>query len=172
MAENETVSFKAINVFIERNYLEDLLSRILQAKKNLPKDGQISFNNNFKKFVTVLGFRDPLRAPLQLQINAFASAFEDKEEVVPFTLSTWTKLNHDFAEQVRDWLDSEGWKNLSLDRSYDDSDGFISDWPKGLTFDKLNKKFKKANPDEEINQNDLILMVMWISGQLPPEQSE
>lgn len=172
MAENETVSFKAINVFIERNYLEDLLSRILQAKKNLPKDGQISFNNHFKKFVTVLGFRDPLRAPLQLQINAFASAFEDKEEVVPFTLSTWTKLNHDFAEQVRDWLDSEGWKNLSLDRSYDDSDGFISDWPKGLTFDKLNKKFKKANPDEEINQNDLILMVMWISGQLPPEQSE
>ena len=90
MAENETVSFKAINVFIERNYLEDLLSRILQAKKNLPKDGQISFNNHFKKFVTVLGFRDPLRAPLQLQINAFASAFEDKEEVVPFTLSTWT----------------------------------------------------------------------------------
>jgi hypothetical protein len=172
MAENEILAYKSINVFIEREYLEDLLGRILQAKGDLPKEEQIAFNNQFRKYITVLGFRNPLRAPRQLQINAYASAFEAKDEVVPFTLSTWTKQNQDVANHVLKWLDAQGWKDLSLERTFNDSDGFISDWPKNLSFEKITKKFKKDNPDMDVNDDDLILMVLWISGKLPPEHSE
>ena len=172
MAENETLSFKTINVFIERDFLESKLEEILQAKDELPKEEQIDFNNHFRKFVSVLGFRNPLRAPRQLQVNAYASAFEEKEEVVPFTLSTWTNLNQDFAKQVKGWLDSEDWENLSLERSFEDSDGFRDNWPEGVTFEKLSKKFQKDHPDVEFETDDLTLMILWISGQLPPEQSD
>jgi len=172
MAEKETLSFKTINVFIERDYLAQTLESILQEKKDLPKEDQIAFNNLFRKYVSVLGFRNPLRAPLQLQVNAFASAFEDKDEVVPFTLSTWTKLHEDFATLVKNWLESEGWEGLSLERSFEGAEGFVDEWPEDLSFDDLVKKFQKDNPDQDYGENDIILMVLWISGQLPPEQSE
>ncbi len=171
MADKETLSFKSINIFIDREYLENKLDEILQSISKLPKEDQIAFNNLFRKYVRVLGFRNPVRAPRQLQVNAYASAFEEKDEVVPFTLSTWAKLNPDFAKQVKHWLDSEGWEDLSLERTFEDSAGFVNDWPKGLTFKKLIKKFQKDHPDQEIDPDDLILMVLWVSGQLPPEQS-
>jgi hypothetical protein len=171
MAEKETLSFRTINVFLDRDFLESKLEEILQGKNALSKEDQITFNNQFRKYVNVLGFRNPTRAPLQLQVNAYASAFEEKDEVVPFTLSTWTKLNQDFANQVKDWLDSEGWKGLSLERSFEDSDGFLNDWPKKMTVEKLTKKFQKDHPNAEFDKDDLVLMVLWVSGQLPPEQS-
>ena len=79
MAEKETLSFRTINVFIDRTFLEQKLEWILHEKEKLNKEDQIAFNNQFRKFVSVLGFRNPLRAPLQLQVNAYASAFEEKD---------------------------------------------------------------------------------------------
>jgi hypothetical protein len=172
MTENEYLSYKTINVFIEHNTVENILENIMNNLKNLSKPEQISFSKSFKKFVQVLGFRDPMRAPMQLKVNALVSAFEEKDEVVPFTLSTWTKLNSDFANIVKEWLDSEGWKDLALERDYDENQGFLAQWPKNLTFDKLVIKFKKDNPGVEFDRNDLILMVLWISGQLPKDQSD
>lgn len=172
MAENETLSFKTINIFIEHEYLEELLERILRGIENLPKDDQIGFAQHFRKYVNVLGFRNPLRAPLTLRVNAYAAAFEEKDEVVPFTLSIWTKINQPFANQVKDWLEKEGWKNLSLQRNFEDSEGFLNRWPQKMTFDKLVKAFKKDNPNIDFLRDDLILMILWISGQLPPEDSE
>jgi len=172
MADNEYLSYKAINVFIDHAHLENVLNNILIGVKKMPKDEQISFSKFFKKFVNVLGFRDPTRAPLPLRVNAYVSAFEDKDEVVPFTLSTWTKLNPEFAEKVKTWLETEGWKDLTLERDYDETEGFLVKWPKKLTADKIVKKFKKDNPGVEFTRDDLILMVLWISGQLPKDQSD
>jgi len=172
MDEKETLSFKTINLFIERDYLENALEEILKAKEDLSREDQNAFNSQFRKFVNVLGFRNPLRAPLQLQVNAYASAFEEKDEVVPFTLSTWATLKQDFAKLVQGWLEAEGWKDLALERTFEGSEGFVNDWPKKLSFEKLIKKFQKDHPDEQFKEDDLVLMVLWVSGQLPPEQAE
>ncbi|MFW5713205.1 MAG: hypothetical protein ACOCYU_00885 [Brevefilum sp.] len=172
MAEKEILPFKSINVLVERDYLEKVLERILRGIQHLPKEDQKTFNNRFRKFVSVLGFRNPLRAPLPLQVKAYASAFEEKDEVVPFTLSNWTRLENEFAKQVEDWLESEGWENLSLERSFEESDGFFNEWPDDLNPDELIEKFQKDNPDVEVEQQDILLMILWVSGQLPPENSE
>lgn len=172
MDEKEYLPFIAINVFIERDYLENILNKILEDVQKLPREEQISFSNSFRKYVSILGFRNPVRAPLTLQINAFASAFEKKNEVVPFTLTTWIKLNLNFAEKVEKWLEAEGWENLALIRTFDENKGFMSDWPEDLSFDQIEEKYKKANPDEDFDRDDLILMVLWITGCLPKEQSD
>jgi hypothetical protein len=172
MSEHDYLPYKAINVLIEREYLEKVLGMILKNKDKLPKEELIILNNLFKQYVNVLGFRNPVRAPLPLQIKAYASAFEQKDEVIPSSLSAWAKINLDFAEQVKSWLETEGWNDLALERRYTEGEGFINDWPEKFSFDQLEKKFKKANPSTDYNRDDLILMVIWISGRLPKEQTD
>ena len=170
MTENDLYPYKAINVFLDRDYLEQFLEKLLKEKETLPKKVQISFNNELKKYVTILGFRNPVRAPLPLQVNAYASAFEEKDEVIPFTLSTWTKIASEFAEGVMTWLQVDGWDDIALERQFDENEGFKKEWPEALTFDKLVEGFKKANPDLDFSRNDIILMVLWISGRLPNQE--
>jgi hypothetical protein len=169
MSDKELLPFKAINVFIEREYLEKVLKEILEGIDNFSKDDQIAFNRFFRKYVNVLGFRNPTRAPFTLQVNAYGSAFEEKDEVIPYTLTTWTKLKSDFAEIVKKWLEAEGWQNLALERTFEESEGFILDWPENLTFDMLVTQFTKSNPDVDFDRDDLILMVLWIAGKLPKD---
>ena len=172
MPEKEYLPFKAINVFIEREYLEKVTKDVLEGKGALSKDDQIQLANFFRNQVSVLGFRNPVRAPLSLQVNAYASAFEKKEEVIPFTLTIWAKIKTDLAKTVKQWLESEGWEDLALERQYDETAGFLSDWPKAFTFEEIEEKFKQANPKVDFDRDDLILMVLWISGRLPNEQSD
>lgn len=169
MAENEILPYKTINVFIERDHLRNILEHIIKNINTLSKEDQISFGKSFREYVDILGFRNSMRAPLPLQVNAYVRAFEDMDEVIPYTLSTWTKIRKDFALKVKDWLDSEGWKALVLERNFDETEGFIRDWPESLTFEKMIKGFEKANPDYDFDENDLFLMVLWISGKLPDE---
>jgi hypothetical protein len=172
MPENEMLSYKAINVYIEQDYLEKVMGDVLTGVKKLPKQDQIDFSRFMRKYVNILGFRDPSRAPRPLQINALTKAFEEKDEVVPVTLTAWAKINKKLAKQVKSWLDGEGWKDLETERDFEENGGFAAEWPKKLTFDKLVKNFEKANPDAKFDRDDLILMVLWISGKLPKDQSD
>ena len=169
MTDNTYLPYKSINVFIEREYLESVLSQILENLDNLGKEDQIVFNQMFRRYVNVLGFRNPVRAPLPLRVNAYASAFEEKEEIVAFTLSLWTKLNIEFAKKVEQWLQTEGWENLSLERSFEEGEGFGQEWPEDLTFEQLEDKYQTAHSKDKFDRNDLILMVMWITGNLPKD---
>lgn len=171
MPELEVLPFKAINVFIERDYLEKIIKDILEGIRKLSKGEQAHFSAFFRKNVNILGFRNPVRAPLSLQINAYATAFEDDDDVIPYTLTTWTKVNPELAEKVQNWLESEGWEGLTTERTLEESEGFISDWPEDLPFDALVEKFTETYPDHQFNRDDLILMVLWISGNLPKQQS-
>jgi hypothetical protein len=172
MSEIEYLPYKTINVFIEeREYLNQVIETVLDGKNNLSKEEQIDFVKQFKQYVNVLGFRNVLKAPKKLQINAYVAAFENKNEVVPFTLSIWAAIKSDLAKEVQDWLQAEGWEFVAVHRSFDENEGFINQWPDGLTLDKLIENFEKANPKTKADRNDLILMLLWISGQLPTEQS-
>ena len=171
MTENEYLPYKAINVYINEDYLQRLLGFIIKNKQDLPKEDQIEFANHFKKHVKILGFRKINRAPETLQLKAYVPAFEEKGEVVVFTLTTWAKIKKDLAEKVKSWLESQGWENLAMERSYEESEGFLKKWPENLTFDNLVENFQESYPDFDFDRDDLILMVLWISGQLPEEQS-
>jgi hypothetical protein len=169
MPTNEILPFISINVYIEREYLEKVAKNILEGVGKLEKEEQIGFSQNFRKYISVLGFRNPLRAPLSLQVNAYASAFEEKEEVIPFSLTTWAKVNLTLAEKVKSWLESEGWEDLALARDFEEDSGFVADWPDEITFDQVEENFTKAHPNFDFDRDDFILMVLWITGKLPKE---
>lgn len=172
MTDTVYLPYKSINVFITREYLEKVLQEVLMGYSELPKESAISFNKQFREHVSILGFRNALKAPISLKINAYATAFEEKNEVIPFTLSSWAQLKTSLASEVEDWLKAEGWKELTADRVFIETEGLKSNWPKKLTFKKIVRDFKKAKPDVKFEDDDLILMVIWISGKLPPEETE
>ena len=167
MAEKAILPYKAINVYMNQEYLDTVLTTAITSVKKLPKKDQIAFSHFMKKYANVLGFRDPSRAPVSLQVKALARAFEEKDEVVPVVLSIWSKANKKLVKPVKTWLEGEGFKNLTTERDYEEDTGFIADWPKKMTFDKMVKKFRKDNPELVIEQDDLILLVLWMTGQLP-----
>ncbi|HCU57953.1 MAG TPA: hypothetical protein DF984_07010 [Anaerolineaceae bacterium] len=169
MAEKAILPYKAINVYMEQEYLESVLASVVVGARKLPKQDQIFFSQFLKKYVSVLGFRDPGRAPLSLQVKALAKAFEEKDEVVPVVLSFWTKVNKKLVKPVKTWLEAEGFKDLVSERDFKEGAGFIADWPKKMAFDKMVKKFTKDNTEVKINQDDLILMALWLTGQLPSD---
>jgi hypothetical protein len=72
---------------------------------------------------------------------------------------------------VKSWLESEGWDQLSTEKIFNENEGFLNKWPEGLSFEKIIDDFKKAHPKLELDEDDLILMVLWISGRLPQEDS-
>lgn len=172
MPDVEVLPYKAINVYINQEYLTEVIKDILTKVKKLSKSDQIAFSHFMRKHINVLGFRDSSRAPLTLQVNAIIKTFEDEDDVVPFLLSTWAKINKKLAKDVKAWLKDEGWEDLATEREFEEGAGFVVEWPKKLTFDKLVKDYQKANPDSKVNRDDLVLMVLWISGKLPPEQSD
>jgi hypothetical protein len=169
MNENDLRSYRAINVYVEREHLEDVLERILKGINSLSKPEQIEFIKKFKQYVKVNGFRNPTMAPLPLRVNAYAIAFEDKDETVPFTLSTWTKINPDLANEVKSWLEDKGWEDLALVREYDEDGGFKSDWPEDFGSEDLIADFQKDHPESSFEPDDITLMALWVSGKLPRE---
>jgi len=170
MSEMERLPYKTINVFIEQTNLHNLLEEVLKGKDKLKKEDQIKFSKFFRHHVNILGFRNPTIAPFPLQVKAYLSAFEQKEEVIPFTLSTWVKIHQSFAEKVKYWLEGQGWTNLELERFFQESEGFSNKWPENTTVDGLVENFLKDNPKEKPSREDLILMIFWISGMLPEEE--
>lgn len=167
MPEIEYLPFKAINVYIEQDYLEKVIKDILEGLGSLSKEEQNQFTRFIRRNISILGFRNPARAPQSLQINAYKSAFVKNEDVIPFTLATWAKIKSDLAQKVKTWLESEGWNTHSLERPLDEMIGFTAAWPNNLTFEEIEEKFKQAQPEVEYQRDDLILMVLWISGTLP-----
>lgn len=67
MPEKEYLPFKTINVFIERNYLDKVIKELLEGVNTLSREEQIEFANFFRKHIKILGFRNPVRAPLSLK---------------------------------------------------------------------------------------------------------
>lgn len=163
----ENLPFKTVNVYIERGFLEEILEQVLTNLKNLSKETQGEFNQLFKKYVPVLGFRNPLHAPRPLQVKAYANAFEEKDEIIPFTLSTWANINDNLARAVLDWLESENWDDLELHRSYENSMGFTNKWPEDQSLESIAEKFQDSHPDLESSKDAIMLMLLWVSGRLP-----
>jgi hypothetical protein len=167
MTEIDNKAYKAINVFIEREDLEEVLLHLFKKLRSLPKDVQKKFFAAFRKYVKINGFRNPVMAPPPLQVNALADAFEEKDEVIPFTLSTLTKTLPDLAESVKAFLGEEAYGTMAFERPFVEGEGFVPGWPKKMTTETFLKKFAKAYPDVNTSSTALILLAAWISGSIP-----
>ena len=159
--------FHAINEFMLPDFRLTVLHAVFGGYDHLPGERRSALNSMVKRHVQVPGFRNSTQAPVPIKARAAVSTFERRPEFVAQVLQGWSELKPDLRQQVYDFLKGREWELVPADADRSKIPGFLVEWPKGETYDLLGEEFTKANPDQQVDENDLRLMIVWIAGRLP-----
>ena len=82
-------------------------------------------------------------------------------------LSAWAEAHTGLRSQTHELLAARGWEVLPPEADRTQLPGFVPTWPKDEDFEKLTVAFKEKYPDTEASDDDISLMIVWVSGRLP-----
>ena len=175
MDNKETVQFlpfNAINQFMLPDYRQKVLHSVLGNLDQLPPDQKSTLIGMVKRYFKLPGFRNALAAPLAIKVRGAAGPFEKNGEFTAQVLAGWAELNPELLQQVYHLLKDRTWEVLPLDADRTKILGFLTRWPKDETYEVLNQAFSEQYPQSPASEDDVRLMVVWISGRLPFEMVE
>ncbi|MCB9134721.1 MAG: hypothetical protein H6636_04790 [Anaerolineales bacterium] len=162
--------FHALSHFMRDDFRQTVIRRTMNALSDLPDGLRANIDKQTKRFVTVPGFRNSVKAPVGLKIRAMNDAFEKRADLVGALLAGWVETHAELRQQVYDLLTERGWEVLPLDADRTKLPGFLTVWPANEDFEVLNEAYKAKYPDEsEVTTDDVSLMAVWISTRLPLE---
>jgi hypothetical protein len=87
--------------------------------------------------------------------------------LVAAIISAWAESQPELRENVYNLLVSRGWELLPIDTDRTKIPGFLTIWPRKDTFEIIDQAFREMFPDFPASNNDISLMVVWLSGRLP-----
>lgn len=164
--------FHAINEFMRPDYRLEVVRSALNALPGLPEVYRAPIDQMTRRVVKVPGFRNSTKAPAARKIKPVAEAFEKSPDLVAAILAAWAEFHAELRQQVYDLLTTRNWEVLPPDADRTQLPGFLTHWPKDEDFEALNAAFKDKFPAYQANEDDVSLMVVWISGRLPYEFEE
>ena len=164
--------FHAIYQFMVPEYRLSVLQRVFSGLDKLPGSRKGAINGLVKRLVSVPGFRNSGVAPTPLKVKGSVGVFERSAEFTSQVIMAWSELNPELRQQVYDFLVGRQWELLPVDADRSKLPGFLTTWPKAETFDVLDKAFLEAHPDKTASDDDVRLMVVWLSGRLPYDVME
>ncbi len=170
MENEETVEFlpfNAINQFMISEYRLKVLHEVLANMDQLTPDQKTKMITLIKRLFKLPGFRNAAVAPLPLKVRGAVTPFEKNAEFTGEVLADWAELHSELMQQVFHFLKDRGWEILPLDADRRKIPGFLIRWPKEETYEVLNQAFSEKFPQSSASDNDVRLMVVWISGRLP-----
>lgn len=169
--------FHAINEFMEDDYRQSVVQKVLSELDQLPGNDRADVVNQVKRLVSIPGFRNSSAAPMPLKLKGAVSTFEKKPDFTAAILAAWSQLNQGLRQEIYDLLQKRDWELLPVDADRKSLPGFLTRWPEQDTFEALDKAYRKAHPKSSVSDDDINLMVVWLSGRLPlelvsPEENE
>ena len=173
--EDETVQFlpfHAINEFMRSDYRLAVLRSTYTALPDLPESYRAPLERLSRQFVQVPGFRNSAKAPVGKKIRPAAEAFEKSPALVAAVLSAWAEAHAALRQQIYELLQKRGWEILPPDSDRTQLPGFFPAWPHGEDFETLNKAFQAAFPAAQASDDDISLMVVWLSARLPYQMED
>lgn len=159
--------FHAINEFMRDDYRANVVRTALVASSTLPDDLRESIERQTRRSVQIPGFRNSAKAPVAVRVKPTAEAFAKSPQLVASILAAWAEVHIELRQQVYDLLTERGWPLIPVDADRTKLPGFITKWPKDENFERLNTAFLEKYPGSAINNDDVSLMVVWVSGRLP-----
>ena len=165
----EFLPYNAINEFMVNDYRHTVLHKVLSGLDQLPPSQKSALLGSIRHLFSIPGFRNPAMAPLAIKVRGAVGPFEKSSAFTGQVLAGWSELNSDLMQQVYHMLKDRGWELLPLDADRTKIPGFLTRWPKGETYEVLNKTFSELNPQSPATEDDVRLMVVWVSGRLPYE---
>lgn len=175
MENKETVEFlpfNAINQFMIDDYRIKVLHEVLANLDQLPPSQKSKMVGLIKRLFKLPGFRNAAVAPLPIKVRGAVSPFEKNAEFTAQVLADWAELRSELMQQVYHLLKDRAWEILPLDADRTVIPGFLTRWPKEETYEALNQAFVEKYPLSNASENDVRLMVVWISGRLPFDMVE
>jgi hypothetical protein len=167
---NEQVQFlpfHAINDFMLDEYREQVIRLVLSSNDQLPAVHQIALEKLTRKRVSIPGFRNSAKAPVNLRLKGVNESFEISPPLVAAILAAWAELHPELRQQVYDLLLAQEWEILPIDADRTKLPGFLPYWPFEQDFDGLYQAYQAAYPESAVEQDDVSLMVVWLSMRLP-----
>ncbi len=164
--------FNAINEFMLSDYRQIVIQNVLSSYDRLPGERRSALNSIIKKRVQVPGFRNSVQAPALVKARASVSVFERRPEYVAQILQGWSELRPELRQKVYDFLKGREWDLLPPEADRTRLPGFMIVWPEGETYDVLGEAYNQAYPDDEVQENDLRLMIVWLANRLPYDMDE
>jgi hypothetical protein len=165
----EFLPFNAINQFMLPDYRQNVLRQVLGSLDQLPPSQKAGLISSIKRLFTVPGFRNATNAPLSIKVKGAVAPFEKNSVFTAQVLASWSELHSDLMQQVYHLMIDRKWELLPLDADRTKIPGFLTRWPKGETYEILNQTYAEAYPQSSASEDDVRLMVVWISGRLPFE---
>lgn len=159
--------FHALNEFMNNEYRLEVVRSALNALANLPDRFSAPINKVTARLVKIPGFRNSLKAPLPMRLKPSAEAFEKSPDLVAAILAAWAESHPDLRQKIFDLLSERQWELLPIDADRTRVPGFLTVWPKGESFEKLNQAFNEKYGSEQGSSDDVSLMIVWLSGRLP-----
>jgi hypothetical protein len=164
--------FHALNDFMRPDFRLEVVRTTLNALSDLPENFRSPIDRLTKKVVHVPGFRNSVKAPTPLKVRPMAEAFEKSPDLVAAILSAWAEVHTVLRQQVYDLLIARGWEVLPPETDRTKLPGFLTRWPKGEDFDVLNAAFEEKYPETKSNNDEISLMIVWLSSRLPYHLAE
>lgn len=164
--------FHAINDYMFPEFRLSVLNRVLSKLDAIPSKHRAVIQNLLKRYLKVDGFRNASLAPLPVRVRGSVTVFEKHPEFVSYVLTGWVSLNPELAKRVFAFLTARGWELLPVETDRTKLPGFLTRWPKEEPFEVLDEAYHAQYPDDISEQNDIRLMVVWLSGRLPYELVE
>ncbi len=164
--------FHTINEYMLDDYRQLVIQSVLGKFNKLSEDRQRKINLLIKNHVRVQGFRNSSVAPLPLKINGCIDTYKKSHEFVAQILCAWSEINLETKKVIFSFLEERSWKLLPIDADRSLLPGFMIEWPKEDSFEILIDSFREKYPDYSLSDDDISLMVVWLSGRLPYEPVE
>lgn len=170
--EIQFLPFHAINEFMRPDFRLSMIRTTLQVLPQLPEDLRAPVERLIRQSVKVPGFRNSAKAPASLKVKPTADTFEKNPFLVAAILSAWAEAKSELRQAVYELLSERGWEVLPPGADRTQLPGFMTTWPKGEDFEVLNEAFQEAYPDSSESNDEISLMVVWLSGRLPYQMEE
>jgi hypothetical protein len=167
---NKNVQFypyHVINEYMVPEYRQNVIHTVFIQLEKLSSSRRSTILNLVKRMINVPGFRNSSLAPLSLRIKGANKTFESNPDFVAQVLSAWCELNLDLAGQVYQLLRGRNWVLLPVEADRTKIPGFLMNWPEGESYEVINPAFTQSWPESKASEDDVRLMVVWLSGRLP-----
>jgi hypothetical protein len=173
--ENQTtpfLPFHAINEFMRTDFRLEVVRATLISLPDLPENFRTPVDQITRAIVQVPGFRNSAKAPLVKRVKPTSEAFEKSPHLVAAILSAWAEVHPDLRQQVYDLLTDRGWELLPPSADRTQLPGFMMTWPNGENFESLAQAFSEKYPDTKVSNDEVSLMIVWLSVRLPYQFDE
>ena len=164
--------FHAINEFMRHDYRLEVVRATLSSSSGLPENLRIPIDQMTRMLVQVPGFRNSAKAPLNKRIKPTAEAFEKNPSLVAAILAAWAEAHPDLRQQVYDLLVERRWELLPPSADRTQLPGFMTYWPSGENFELLTHAFAEKYLGAQVSNDDISLMIVWLSVRLPYQFEE